>query len=837
MSKSPSGSSPKTTIASKTPALIEQLPPDVFTNISYDLSNQENLNLIRANYKFIRDLEDLNFLGTHINDEYLIKIFKEINQLERGISKSQGPGYVTKKGIRSIFLSDCESINLEILNNLKSNSIKSLGLSHLDLTKENFLNIKKNFPNLTEIYFDIHRLFNLIPGNTKFIDLDEDLRGLLSFFAPKLVTLELVGSDIIKKLISVIPHINVDFQLRSLDLQASDVTFEELSKLLNATSGNLETLDLYGCESLGDLNNLEVSNNKLANLKSLQLSYSSITPAGLSKLLNATSGKLETLDLYGYGSLGDLNDLELSNNKLANLKSLKLSGPNITPSVLNKLLNATSGNLETLDLDGCESLGDLNNLEVSNNKLANLKSLELSGPNINPSGLNKLLNATSCNLEILNLHHCESLGDLNDLEVSNNKIANLMSLQLSGSNITPAGLNKLLNATSGNLEDLDLCDCESLGDLNDLEVSNKLANLKSLNLAYTRITPSVLNKLLNATSGNLETLNLNGAKSLGDLNDLELSNNKLANLKSLDLSESNINPSGLSKLLNATSGNLETLDLDGCESLGDLNDLELSNKNLANLKSLNLSGPCITLLGLNKLLNATLGKLETLNLYGSESLGNLNDLEVSNNKLANLKILQLSESNITPSVLNKLLNATSGNLETLDLYHCESLGDLNDLELNNKLANLKSLNLAYSSVTPSGLNKLLNATSGNLEILNLDGCESLGDLNDLELSNDKLVNLKSLDIRSSNITQTGLKKLIKLAPDAEINSDFTGNEISQLRSEVKKEASSSKIRTEDTVDSGSNEEQRRAQRQKPNSSTSSASAKSSSSSRDGAMDI
>ncbi len=321
--------------------------------------------------------------------------------------------------------------------------------------------------------------------------------------------------------------------LKSLDLSCTEITDAGLAHLRALTS----LLSLY-------LRTTPITDAGLAHLKvltglqSLDLGYTNITDAGLSHLEALTN--LQTLELEGT----KITDAGLSHlEALTSLQSLELGYTKITDDGLSHLKALI--NLQTLGLGGTKITdAGLSHLKT----LTNLDSLNLAFTKITDKGLSHLKTLT--HLKFL------KLWDRVDKEITDDglfhlrTLTNLQSLYLREIEITNAGLSHLEVLT--NLRFLDLNQTKiTNGGLTHLKA---LTNLYSLNLGFTKITDEGLSHLKALT--NLQKLNLEGT----EITDAGLSRLKaFTNLESLDLNQTKITNGGLTHLKALT--NLDSLNL------------------------------------------------------------------------------------------------------------------------------------------------------------------------------------------------------------------------------------------------------------------------------------
>ena len=193
----------------------------------------------------------------------------------------------------------------------------------------------------------------------------------------------------------------------------------------------------------GDLS--EIHLGKLQSLRELNLHSSSVTDEGLSEVINASGGKLEKLCLTKTYISGAA--VSIDKGKLENLKMLQLTGcKNLSYGGQCRIINASGGCIVRLYL----SLSDTSAAaeEVSESKLQYTRILKLNSDILTNAGLSKIINATGGNVEELNFENTDISRELGNTEVD--KLRNLSILKLTGCrNLTDYGLAKISNATVG----------------------------------------------------------------------------------------------------------------------------------------------------------------------------------------------------------------------------------------------------------------------------------------------------------------------------------------------------------------------------------------------------
>ncbi|OVA19188.1 Leucine-rich repeat [Macleaya cordata] len=361
--------------------------------------------------------------------------------------------------------------------------------------------------------------------------------------------------------------------------------------------------------------------------------------------------------------------------------------------------------------------------------------------------------------------------------------SSLLSVDLSGSDVTDSGLNILKSCT--NLQELTFNYCDRISD-HGLRHICGLSNLTSLSFKRSN---TITAQGMSAFTG-------------------------LVNLVKLDLERCSGIHGGLVHLKGLRK--LESLNIRCCNCITDEDMQPVSG--LTNLKELQLSCNKITDFGVDYLKG--LRKLILLNIEGCLVTGaclgsisallalsylNLNRCALSDtgcekfSGLQNLKVLNLGFNNITNACLVSLKGGLT-KLESLNLDSCR-IGDeglvnlagllhLKNLELSDTevgsnglrhisgLASLESLNLSFTLVSDSGLRKLSGLTS--LKSLNLDARQitdtgltaltGITGLTHLDLFGARITdfgtnwlryfkNLRSLEICGGGITDAGVKNI------------------------------------------------------------------------------
>ncbi|XP_078600969.1 uncharacterized protein LOC144875991 isoform X1 [Branchiostoma floridae x Branchiostoma japonicum] len=142
-------------------------------------------------------------------------------------------------------------------------------------------------------------------------------------------------------------------------LRITENAFPGLTSLtiLTLYENDLETIDTNGFSGLSGLQNLELQNNEIVALGDFSLN-------GMTSLqtLNLAANNITSVGQYAFSSLAAVEEINLSNNTITEMPY----------NVLKQLLQLNTlrlrfNSLKTLPIEGFEVLGDIPNLEMTNN--------------------------------------------------------------------------------------------------------------------------------------------------------------------------------------------------------------------------------------------------------------------------------------------------------------------------------------------------------------------------------------------------------------------------------------------------------------------------------------
>ncbi|XP_058616116.1 uncharacterized protein LOC131530060 isoform X2 [Onychostoma macrolepis] len=678
-------------------------------------------------------------------------------------------------------------------------------------------------------------------------------------------------------------------KLNTLILNNISITEEgcaALTSAFNSNPSNLIELDLSGNEigNSGVKKICPLLENTLCRLEKLKLSDCSITEEGYKTLTSSlkSNSHLTELDLKGNdpgqsGVEGLIDLLQDNSCKLKTIRFLKCPAAQEACEYLTEALGASPLLLTELDLSE-DKLGDLdgeklsallmdshsklekmklNNCELTEKNCSVLatvlssktilKEMNLNKSRLLDSGIKKIcegLKNPVCELKILNLSDCsiteEGYKALASALRSNP--SHLIELNLTGNDPGQSGvkqLSDLLQDPNCQLKTLRLLQspdaeeaCKYLTEI--LPIKNLLL-LRELNLSERELGDKGVNQiaaLLQDKHCKLNTLILRkcGLKeeSCSALATVLRSN---SSLKELDMSNNNLQDSGVKKLQNGlenTNCTLQKLSLSDC-SVTEEGYKALASalrSNPSHLIELDLTGNDPGQSGVKQLddllqdPNCQLKSLRFLNPAADEACQHVN--RVLGENLLLLRELNLSECKLGDSGFKKLsmvLQDKHCKLNTLILNNSDiTEEDCHVLAaaLNLNPSNLTELNLSGTKLRNSGIKIFLTLFKNeqcslrklifNCIYITAEGCAALtsefnsnpSNLTELDLSGNKLGNsgvteistllgnsqctLQILRLSDCSITEEGYKALasaLRSNPSHLIELDLTGNDPGQ----------------------------------------------------------
>ncbi|XP_050958474.1 NACHT, LRR and PYD domains-containing protein 12-like isoform X22 [Labeo rohita] len=755
------------------------------------------------------------------SDECLIRLSAVIKTSKRALLNDCNLTDKSCPALAAVLGSDTSLKEL----NMNNNNLQDSGVNHL-CTGLKSLNCK----------LEILRLSNCSITEEGYKALASALRSNPSH----LIELDLTGNDPglsgVKQLNDLLQDPNYQLKTMRFLSPAADEACQYVSEVVGKNPLFLRELNLSGRE-LGDLKQLfPLLQDKHCTLNTLILSDCGITEEGykaLASALRSNPSYLIELDLRGndpgQSGVKELNDLLQDDLcKLKTIRFLKSPSAQKACDYLTKVLDTSPLLLKELDLSE-DKLGDLDGeklsallmdshsklekMKLNNCKLTEkscsvlatvlssktiLKEIDLNNSRLLDSGVRKIcegLKNPVCELKILKLSDCsiteEGYKALASALRSNP--SHLIELDLTGNDPGQSGvkeLTKILQDQNCQLKILRFLGpaadeaCQFVtGIVGKNPLLLKELNLSEYELGYTRVNQ--IAALLQDKHCQLNTL------MLCDCGLTEESCSALAtvlrsnpSLKELDMSDNNLQDSGVRKLqdgLENTNCTLEKLRLSNCGISEDgYKALALAlRSNPSHLIELDLTGNDPGLSGVKELTdllqdpNCQLKILRFLSFDADEACQFLTGVTCKN--LLLLRELNLSGRELGDTRVNQiaaLLQDRHCKLNTL-LLNDSNLTDKSCPALAAVLGSdtsLKELNMNNNNLQDSGVNHLctgLKSLNCKLEILRLSDCsiteEGYKALASALRSNPS--HLIELDLTGNDPGQSGVKELNDLLQD------------------------------------------------------------------------
>ena len=391
------------------------------------------------------------------------------------------------------------------------------------------------------------------------------------------------------------------------------------------------------------------------------------------------------------------------------------------------------------------------NLEILP-KLINLKSIYISYSGLKSFDMNLISNLTKLESLILDTDSLKEIKNLNSEELLNLRSLKEIKIKIDNDNIKSIDLNKIANLEK--IENIEISS-NSITHISIKGTQNQ--NKNSLNL---KIDCPMLKEIDIDTLSNLKKLSINEEcyTQEYELNNIKFSN--LSNLTELDIKTEKLSIKEISDSINANNmPQLESLNFEMSEIEDEKENLDIfeilninSFKELKNLELI-VFDPKISKLNVIE----SVQKLEKLYIIYSQitEITNLDKIENLNTLFINANITEI----ILPETIlifeafecDELVNIKlNENLESIALYYCDKIEELEITEKFKRLENLEINSYRFKQlILPEDTSKL-----ENLKTLNI----YMNQLNDIKYPE----NLESITINCSNNELTIPEYLNKL---------------------------------------------------------------------------
>lgn len=426
----------------------------------------------------------------------------------------------------------------------------------------------------------------------------------------------------------------VSFDDEKLELTFNSLAYDVIEEL---NLSNKEIQNINGIEVFHNLHNLNLSNNNISNIDSLS------TLTNLS-FLELDNNVIEDIDILS--NLTKLNYISLNDNGITNI------------DVLVNLPDLGSVNLANNNIETIPNFTNLNSINLANNNIVDISGLT-NGESVVLSG-NKNIDFTTFNIvEIQNL----DLSDcgLTNLDFLTNLDSPIFNLNLSKNDLVD--ITKLNDINIGNVN------------LSECNLTNEIISVLSSNIIWgLDISNNLIDDLTFVQNLNLNEIDISYT-SVNDLSKLETIS--IINASGLQ------NVTGIDKLAQAVSLNLENCDIrdvDAFSNLTNIEELYLNNnmlsdisglETLSNLKHLSLDNNEInleTMPNFEKLSELYLNNNNLTDISALKKLNQLSSLYLNNNNIEDISaIRELSTKGLTIVELKNNKIKDNINVESLQL--------------------------------------------------------------------------------------------------------------------------------------------------------------------------
>ncbi len=519
----------------------------------------------------------------------------------------------------------------------------------------------------------------------------------------------------------------------------------------SAGAGTTNTLDLEGSNTLGNTFNVQSTSNLFTTTingnggtDTVNVSGNAPSPNGAGSVLAGIAGVLNVNLGAGVGTqainISDFGDTNAANNSNVVVKGSAISGFGGANTIN---YSAAASTTNTLDLEGSDTLADVFNVQSTNslftttvNANGGADAINVSGNAPSPNGAGSVLAGIA---GVLNLNLGASVGTqaINVSDFGDTAAGNNSTILLTNSAITGFGGAKAINysASAGTTNTLDLEGSNTLGSIFNVQSTNSLftttinGNGGTDTVNVTASAPALNNAVTSTLAGIAGVLNINLGAGVGtqainisDFGDTAAGNNTI-----IVLTSSAITGFGGANTISysASAGTTNTLDLEGSNTLGNIFNVQ-STSNLftttingnGGTDTVNVSGNAPSPNGAGSVLAGIAGVLN-VNLGAGVGTQAINVSDFGDTAAGNNGTIVLTSSAITGFGGANTINysAGAGTTNTLDLEGSDTLGNT---------FNVQSTNVLFTStINGNGGTDTVNVTA-SAPTLNSAGSTLIG---------------------------------------------------------------------------------------------------------------
>ena len=559
--------------------------------------------------------------------------------------------------------------------------------------------------------------------------------------------------------------------VKVLDLSDNNMSEEVVRDLADVIKNNvqLEELCLFNNELQSCCTVILQALKRNSNLKTLNLNDNNMTGKVVYDLADVIANNTSLEGLYLRG-----NNLQSSAGVIlqgvSNVKFLDLSDNNMSEEVASDLADVIKNNvqLEELCLFNNKLQSSCTVILQALKRNSNLKTLNLNDNNMTGKVVYDLADviANNTSLEVLCLGGNNLQSSASVILQALKGVSNVKVLDLSDNNMSEEVASDLADVIKNNvrLEELHLFNNELQSCcIVILQALKRNSNLKTLNLNDNNMTGKVVYDLADVIANNtsLEGLYLRGNNLQSSAGVILQALKGVSNVKVLDLSDNNMSEEVASDLADVIKNNVQLEELcffnnklqSSCTVI-----LQALKRN-SNLKTLNLNDNNMTGKVVYDLADviANNTSLEVLCLRGNNLQSSAGVILQALKGVSNVKILDLSDNNMSKEVVRDLADVIKNNVQLEELCLFNELQSCCTVisQALKRNSNLKKLNLNDNNMTGKVVYDLADVIANNtsLEVLCLGGNNLQSSVGVIFQALKGVSNVKVLDLDDNSMSE------------------------------------------------------------------------------------